>query len=483
MAPGMKLGQKQTQKLILTQTQRQALELLQLSNIELLEKITKELEENPILEEDNVIIAPAISAPERELIETVSQTLSGNEDSHPDYENATEVGGDIPDRFDRISSDDSRKRDYIESAVSGGESLTDHLLAQARISARDEAELTLLEYIITALDENGMLPFDAKTLAEKFSESVELVQKAISSVQLFDPVGCAAASVRDSLLIQAAHYYPNDSHLQRIISDHLHNLEYMRYDRIAGSLGISEQTIVEKCKLIKTLNPYPGRQFENSSIRYIIPEVDVKLIDGEIIITFNDEWIPPIKINSYYTDLLRKKNIEKKLKDFIQDRLQSARALVKNIQSRRDTILKVVKAIMHHQQDFLIKGPGHLKPLVQAEIAHEVGMHESTVSRVTSNKFAQTPWGVFELKHFFATRIRSEDGNERSSDEAASLIRDIIAQENPAKPLSDDEIQVRLKKAGIEISRRTIAKYRGNLNIPPSHMRKRKNFINRKGEQ
>lgn len=483
MAQGMKLGQKQTQKLILTQAQRQALELLQLSNIELLEKITRELEENPVLEEDNVVVAPAISAPERELIETVSRTLSGNEDTNPDYENATEVGGDIPDRSDRTSSDDSRKRDYIESAVSGGESLTEHLLAQARLGAHDEAELTLLEYIITALDENGLLPFDAKTLAEKFSEPLERVQKAIASVQLFEPVGCAAASVQESLLIQAAHYHPGDFHLQRIIADHLRDLEHMRYDRIARNLGISEKAVAEKCKLLQTLDPYPGRQFESSSIRYIIPDVDVKYIDGEIIITFNDDWIPPIKINSYYTELLRKKNIEKKLKDFIQDRLQSARSLVKNIQSRRDTILKVVKAIMHHQQDFLVKGPGHLRPLVQAEIAREVGMHESTVSRVTSNKFAQTPWGVFELKHFFSTRIKSEDGNERSSDEAASLIRDIIAQENPAKPLSDDEIQVRLKKAGIEISRRTIAKYRGKFNIPPSHMRKRQNFINRKGEQ
>ncbi len=483
MAQEIKLGQKQTQKLILTQSQRQALELLQLSNIELLERITKELEENPVLEEDNVIITPAISAPERDLIETVSRTLSGNEDTNPDFENATEVGGDIPDRSDRTYSDDSKKRDYIESAVSGGESLTEHLLSQARVSAQDESELTLLEYIITTLDENGLLPLDAETLAEKFAETVERVQKAIASIQLFEPVGCAAASVRESLLIQAAHHHPGDFHLQRIISDHLRDLEHMRYDRIAKILGISEQTVVEKCKLLQTLNPYPGRQFENSTIRYIIPDVDIKYVDGEIIITFNDDWIPPIKINSYYTELLRKKNIEKKLKDFIQDRLLSARSLVKNIQSRRDTILKVVKAIMLHQEAFLAKGPGHLKPLIQAEIAREVGMHESTVSRVTSNKFAQTPWGVFELKHFFASRIKSEDGNERSSDEAASLIRDVIAQENPEKPLSDDEIQARLKKAGIDISRRTIAKYRGNLNIPPSHMRKRQNFINRKGEQ
>jgi RNA polymerase sigma-54 factor len=156
---------------------------------------------------------------------------------------------------------------------------------------------------------------------------------------------------------------------------------------------------------------------------------------------------------------------------------------VKNIQSRKETIIKVVKAILLHQEDFLIKGPGHLKPLVQAEIAREVGMHESKISRVTSNKFVQTPWGVFELKYFFATKIKSDDGNERSSDEAISLLRDIIAQEDPSKPLSDEEIQIRLKKAGIEISRRTIAKYRGNLNIPPSHMRKRQNSINRKVER
>ena len=401
----MKLGQKQTQKIILTQAQRQALELLQLSNLELLERITKELEENPVLEEDTVTIAPAISAPESDLIATVSQTLSGNADTEVDYENATEVGGDLQERSPGQSSDDPKKRDYIETAVAGGESLADHLLSQARLTARDESELMLFEYIITSLDENGFLPDDAQTLAEKFSESDEHLRNAIAAIQLFDPVGCAASSVQESLLIQARHYYPGDMHLQHIISDHLRDLEHMRYDRIAKSLGASEQTVKEKCSLLQTLDPYPGRRYKTSSIRYIIPDVDVKFIDGEIIITFNDDWIPPIKINSYYTELLRKKNIEKKLKDFIQDKLQSARYLVKNIQSRKETIIKVVKAILLHQEDFLIKGPGHLKPLVQAEIAREVGMHESKVSRVTSNKFVQTPWGVFELKYFFATKI------------------------------------------------------------------------------
>jgi len=180
-------------------------------------------------------------------------------------------------------------------------------------------------------------------------------------------------------------------------------------------------------------------------------------------------------------DVTELKKMEKKLREYIQDKVQSARYLVKNIESRRETILKVVKAIMDRQVDFLVRGPGHLKPLVQSDIAGEVDLHESTVSRVTSNKFAQTPWGVFELKYFFVSRLKSGGEEDRSSDEAINLIKDIIARENPEKPLSDDEIQARLKKSGIEVARRTIAKYRGQLNIPPSNKRKKLNLINRKG--
>ncbi|MCX7679616.1 MAG: RNA polymerase factor sigma-54 [Spirochaetes bacterium] len=477
MAQTIKLDQKQTQKLILTQTQRQALELLQLSNLELLERITKELEENPVLEEETIVSIPTTITDESTLIASVNQVLSGIEDIKPDYENVIEVSGESSEDLVGTTSDDARKRNFIENVVYERQSLTEHLLSQARVASQNDEELRLLELVITSLDENGFLPIDARTLAKASGEPQERIENAIKTVQLFDPLGCAAQNAQESLLIQARHRFPEDRYLIQLISNHLRDLEQMKYSRIAKSLNVNEDFVYQKCKLLQTLNPYPGKQYKQSSIKYIIPDIEVKYVDGEIIINVNDDWIPTLKINSYYNELLRKKNIEKNLKEFIQNKLQLARSLVKNIQNRKATILKVVSAIMQHQHDFLIKGPGHLKPLVQSKIAHQVGMHESTISRVTSNKFVQTPWGVFELKYFFTNKVKSTQSDQHSSEEVLALIKDIIAREDPLHPLSDEEILNRLKKSGIEISRRTIAKYRRMLHIPPSHIRKRQNFL------
>jgi RNA polymerase sigma-54 factor len=480
MAVTIKLGIKQTQKLALTQSQRQSLELLQLSNLELSERLTRELEENPVLEEDNVTIMPSISASEGELITTVNRKLSGDEETRGSYEDERPGSGDMPESGYSASRDDDRKRDFIENAVASEESLKEHLMWQARLAVKDEDELALYENIITSLDDSGFLPAGPDSFTGDSGADLEKVKKVISAIQGFDPIGCGALTTQESLLAQASHFHPDDIILRRVLSKHFLDLEQMRYDRIARALGISEQEVIQKSKIIQGLDPFPGRQFTSRAVRYITPDLEVKYLDGEIIVSFNDEWMPSIRINSYYTGLLRKKSIEKKLREYIQDKVQSARYLVKNIESRRDTILKVVRAIMERQVDFLVKGPGHLKPLVQTDIAREVGLHESTISRVTSNKFVQTCWGVLELKHFFVSRLKSGVDNERSSDEAMNLIKDIIAGEDPARPYSDDEIQSKLMKSGMEIARRTIAKYRGLLNIPSSGMRKKLNKINKK---
>ncbi len=481
MAVSIKLGIKQTQKLALTQTQRQSLELLQLSNLELSDRLAKELEENPVLEEDTVTLMPAVSAQEGELISEVTKKLSGEEGPDKGFEDDRPDYSDVPDPGYTASRDDDRKRDFIENAVASEESLKEHLLWQARLSIRDENDLAVYEEIITSLDDNGFLAADIEELAGRRGLSRESLMKILDGIHGFDPIGCGAASARESLMIQAAHYLPGDETLARILRDHFPDLEQIRYDRIARALGATEEEVIEKSKIIQGLDPFPGRHFSGKTARYITPDVDVRYVDGEIIVSLNDDWMPSLRINSYYTNLLRKKSIEKKLRQYIQDKLQSARYLVKNIESRRDTILKVVKAIMGRQINFLVRGPGHLKPLQQSDIADEVDLHESTISRVTSGKFAQTPWGVFELKYFFVSRLKSDGREDRSSDEAITLIKDIIARENPLKPLSDGEIQTRLKKSGIEAARRTIAKYRGQLNIPPANKRKKLNLINRKG--
>ncbi len=262
------------------------------------------------------------------------------------------------------------------------------------------------------------------------------------------------------------------------MADCFEHFEKLDYKKIAGTLGMAMADVLEKTKMIQNLDPYPGRQYSNRTIRYIVPDIDVRLVDGEIIVGLNDDWVPGLRINSYYISLLKKKNIEKKLRDYIQDKMQSARYLVKNIANRRATILRVVESIMKRQREFLEKGPGHLHPLTHSEVARELGLHESTVSRATSNKYVQTGWGVFDLKYFFVSRLKAgQNSAEVSSDEAMNLIRDVIERENAERPYSDEEIVRILGKAGMHVARRTVAKYRGILNIPTSGRRKKINKI------
>jgi RNA polymerase sigma-54 factor len=476
MAISLQTGLKQSQKLAMTQSLKQAIELLQLSTVELYERISEELVENPVLEEDSAgTSAPA--AGESDAMAGVVRNLSGDEslltrgdEKRANYEDASDAG--YPG-----SEDDDKKRDYLESVIANEESLSEHLMWQARLTACDERELIIYQTIITSLDENGFLKEDPASLLNDICES-EKMGKIVSAVQLFDPVGCAVRDVRESLAVQCRHFHPSDDSLRKIIDDCFVHFEKLDYRTIARKLNLPVSEVVEKSKQIQNLDPYPGRQYSNRTIRYIIPDIDVKLVDGEIIVNLNDDWIPGIRINSYYISLLKKKNIEKKLRDYIQVKMQSARYLVRNISNRRTTILKVVGRIMEHQRVFLERGHGHLKPLTHSEVAKEAGLHESTVSRVTSNKYVQTVWGVYNLKYFFVSKLKSSSGEDgASSDAVMNLIRDIIDRENAARPLADEEIVVILGKAGMKVARRTVAKYRGILCIPPSGKRKKINKI------
>lgn len=480
MPVSLKVGLKQKQKLIMTQSQLQAIELLQLSTIELSEKISEELVENPVIEDDSQSM-PLPDTVEMSSQNNVSKNLNENEFEFSRKDEQLNYFGDSSDSGYMNKDDDDKKRKFFENAVAVEESLSEHLLWQARLTAKDADELFIYQEIITSLDENGFLTMDlSEFISDKFNEKE--IDEILKAIQVFDPVGCGSKDVQTSLIIQAKHFYPDDKSLNAILEEYFEDLEKLNYDKISKSLNISINEISEKSQLIQNLDPFPGRQYSNKEVKYIIPDIEVKVIDGEIIVNLNDDWVPHIKINSYYINMLKKKNVEKKLKSYIQDKLQSARHLIKNISNRRETIVKVVNAIMRHQENFLLKGPGNLKPLTHIEIADEIEMHESTVSRVTSNKFVQTSWGVFELKYFFVSKLKTSNKNEeQSSDNAMKLIKDIVASEKPEKPYSDEEIMEFLKKAGIEIARRTIAKYRNILNIPSSSRRKKINLIKFKG--
>ncbi len=468
MKSGLNIGLKQTQKLVMTQTLRQSIEMLQMTNLELSEMISQEFLENPLLEE------VSSSQSEDYLEEKLIKNLNGEEGDTGDspekeiYDDPNESG------VNKNYEDGDKNRLFIENAVTTKESLKEHLLWQATMTAGSEKELAVYEEIITMLDDDGFLN-------KKLFDSVDSADKSavIKNIQNFDPVGCAAFSIKETLFIQACYYFPEDKLLHSILSDHFVDIEKLDYTKISKAMGIPEGEVIEKSKTLHNLNPFPGRSYSGSESRSVVPDVEVKLVDGEIIVTLNDDWIPGIKLSTYYINLLKKKSIDKEQREYLNSRLQSAMALLKNISSRRDTILKVTSSIMNSQKDFLEKGHGHLKYLTHHDIAGEVNVHESTVSRVSSGKYVQTPWGVFELKYFFVSRLKNSGDNEddQSSDKVKGYIQELINSENPDNPVSDEELVNLLKEKGITVARRTIAKYRDILNIPASNKRKKINMI------
>ncbi len=468
MKSGLNTGIRQSRTIIMTQSLRQSIEMLQLSTVELAELINNEFLDNPFLEEIEETIEVDT------LEDGISRKLSGNDD---------EASGSMEEEIyinpDTLRSaeggDYDRNRSFIENAVSTTESLKEHLLWQARMSAADEDDFTQYEEVITLLDENGFLPSGWRETL-RFSDA----ERIIKSIREFDPAGCAVEDVKESLLVQALYYYPDEKILHNMIENHFHDIEKLDYSNIARITGQHVNVIVEKSRLMQNLNPHPGSSFASREIKYIIPDIDVKLIDGEIVVTLNDDWLPGIRISRYYQGLLERKDSMKDQQDYLNAKFQSAKYFIKNISTRRETILKVAVSIMARQREFLEKGPGHLKYLTHHDIAGETGVHESTVSRVSTGKYVQTPWGVFELKYFFVSKIKtaqqSENGNN-SSDRVRGLLLDIIQSENPDHPYNDEELVAILKEKGVAVARRTIVKYRDMLNIPSSSMRKKINMI------
>ncbi len=483
MGVSLNVNLKQTQKLVMTQSLKQAIELLQLSTLELSERISEEIQSNPVIEEAEG--GDTMPLPDASLSESgpdMANNLNGEEAGYNEIEEHLLPYDDLSDTGYANRDDEDRKRKFFENAVASAESLSEHLLWQARLTAANDLELSLFQNIITSLDETGYLRQKPEDFIDSGKWDLNAVTRVIGGIQLFDPVGCASSSLPECLRIQARYYHPSDSVLQLILTEYFTDLEHLDYEKIAKSLNLPVTAIIEKSKIIQMFDPFPGRQYSSKAVRFIIPDVEVRIVDGAIFVNLNDDWVPSIRINSYYINYLKKKNVEKKLREYIQDKVQAARYLIRNISSRRETIIKVVRAIMENQGDFLLRGPGNLKPLTHIDIAGEIGMHESTVSRVTSNKFVQTSWGVFELKYFFVSKLKTSNANEeQSSDNAMKLIKDIISTEKPDKPFSDEEIVTMLEKAGIRIARRTIAKYRDILHIPSSSRRKKLNLIKAKG--
>lgn len=446
---------EQTQKLIMTPELRQAIELLQLNTLELKEYIARELEENPILEITGVT----------EDYENIEKYANNEIDWKEYFES-------FDDYSYRQEIDKNIEEYNFESYISYEPTLREFLLSQLNLIPLDNKEHKIGVSIIENIDNNGYLTTPVEEIAKMINSSVEEVEIILNIIQNFDPPGVGARNLKECLLIQLRDRRDINKHVVDIIENHLEDLAYNRILKIAKALNIEVYEVQEACDFIRRLEPKPGRAFGSSlESGYIIPDAEIRIIDGELVVILNDATGPRLGINNYYKSLLRAAN-DRDTIEFLNQKFNSAMWVIRSIEQRRATIKKVIESIAKFQREFFLEGEKSLKPLTLKDIAKDVGMHESTVSRATNGKYVQTPRGLYELKYFFSSGVESDDG-EISSISIKKLLKEIIDKENPKKPYSDSKLTELLAQRGIKISRRTVAKYRDELNIPPSNIRKR----------
>jgi RNA polymerase sigma-54 factor len=479
MAMEARLSLRQSQRVVMTPLLQQAIQLLQLSTLELQEVVQKELLENPLLEEvpteTEGAEAPAAAATPDAPAPTPVEPAPI--EPSPTSERQTD---DLPFDLTAVMFDDHEERSLVaqedreelpfENLVRSVSSLTDHLDEQLRFTIEDPLHRRIGGEIIGNLDEDGYLRAELSEIAERCQTSVDQVEKVLALIQAFDPPGVAARSIQECLLIQLKVDPNPDPVSVEIVEQHFDELSRRRYPDIARVMKLPLDRIMESVEEIMGLEPKPGRRFGGSDSRYIVPDVVVHKMGSEYVVVLNEDGIPRLRVNSLYRSLLRSSGDDARA--YVEQKLRSAVWLIKSVDQRQRTLRKVTQSIVKFQRDFLDKGLPCLRPLSLRDVGEDIGMHESTISRVTTNKYVETPQGLFELKFFFHSGIASGDGEMVSSVSVKKMIQDLLANEDPAKPLSDQEVAQILKGRALTIARRTVAKYREELGILPSHQRR-----------
>lgn len=465
---------KLTQQLVMTPQLQQAIKLLQLSRLELLDTIRQEMEENPALEEVPEAAAeeqplaeepePAPEAPEKEV--TIEERLTEDVDWR-DYIDEYNTPGKV--NFEG----ESKESPQYEAFIAPKESLSDHLLWQLLMTSPTPEEERIASIVIGNLTRDGFLDLSLEELTEACGEPEETVASVLALLQTFDPPGICALNLLESLLIQIDRLKIDHPLVQEILQHHFHHLENRNYRAIARALKRDMEEIVAAVEVIRGLDPYPGRQFSEEAPQYITPDIYVHKIEDDFVIVLNDDGMPRLRLSAYYQEAVgADAKMTANAKQYIQEKIRSASWLIKSIQQRQKTIYRVMESILKFQRDFFEKGIDHLKPLVLRDVAEDIEMHESTISRVTTNKYAYTPQGIFELKYFFNSSISRSDGEAMASASVMQRIKGIIDHEDPKSPLSDDKIAEMLNESNIKIARRTVAKYREMMRLLPSSKRR-----------
>jgi RNA polymerase sigma-54 factor len=475
----MKIGLhlKQRQQLVMTPKLQQALKLLQMPALELQQMLKQEMLENPLLEEIEEL---------DEVREEREETDEKDEDDTPADDEKLQDGEAGEETVDweeyfnhgfeigRAGAEEETQEEFFEKVPVAKQSFTDQLVGQLRMATDDEQTIAIADYIIGSLDEGGYLTCELEEVANTFDISVEDVDKVLELIQSFDPPGIGARNLQECLLLQLRARGEDDTLAARIIRDHFEEFKQKKYLEISKKLKVTIQEVQSQCKVIATLDPKPGLEVVAEDPKYVIPDLVVENVDGKYVVYLNDRNIPRLRVSQSYHEELMKgtRDGDRATREFINTRLKSAKWLIQTIEQRRRTMVKVMECIARKQREFFEKGTAFLRPLTLQQVASEINMHESTVSRVTTNKYVQTPRGVFELKFFFSSSLGTQDGGEVSAKSAKDKIRRIIDAEDSRSPLSDQKIADMLKGDGLNIARRTVAKYREQLNILPARMRK-----------
>ncbi len=469
--PYIGLAQQQRMQMMLAPQLRQSLELLQVPLLELRTLVRQEMEQNPTIEEqpqevEQLEIEPSANDVAEEVgIKDEFEKLARLDEEWRDYFNQNQTGP-------RYSSEEAARRQFFLDSLSQPVSLQQHLMNQLALAGLPESDAQIGELLIGSINEEGYLSSSIEELAATTGFPAADLERMLALVQEFDPIGVGARDLSECLLIQLRRLGKGDSLAADIVRGHLADLGARRFAEIARALKCEVEAVQDAARLIATLEPKPGRIFEADATAYVTPEVVVQKVDGEYVVILNNDQIPRIHISDHYRQLMNDERTADEVKSYIRDKVRAGLFLIKSINQRQQTIYNIAREIVAVQRDFLDHGVTHLRPLTMAQVAQIVGIHETTVSRAIANKYMQTPRGTYEMKYFFTPGYVTADGQSVSNKTIKDAIAKLVEEEDPAHPLSDQEMVKRLSEQGFTIARRTIAKYRDELKILPSHLRK-----------
>jgi RNA polymerase sigma-54 factor len=496
MAQGLHLSQKMALSQVLAPQLQQSLALLQAPTLELKALIEQELQQNPVLEEnlasdmeqENKAQEEGSSTPdaadptEPPADVTFDPTTEKNngpvDDFQAEFERLAQLDQEWRDHFtqtnvpQRYTQEDEERRQFMFDSLVADISLQENLLEQVRMSDLTDEQRPIAEMIIGNIDDYGYLQASIDELAFSTNIPAEQIAQVMKVIQTFHPPGVGARDLRECLLLQLERADRKETLEYKIVDEYFDALGKRRLPEIGRGLGLNVDEVQDAVERIGHLEPRPGRAFLPDNDQYILPEVFVQKIGDEWVVTTNNEQLPHLRISNTYKDLMSQADSSAEVREYIREKIRAGKFLIKSLHQRQQTILNIAKEIVHRQCEFLEKGVAHLKPLTMLQIAEVVGVHETTVSRAVSGKYMQTPRGIFEMKYFFTSGIKTASGVGMSNTSVKDIISEMIKAEDPGKPLSDEEIVRMLAQKGIVIARRTVAKYRSELNILPSHLRK-----------